>query len=291
MPSAIRLLPVAALLFSATLWGLFWYPFRLLENLGIGGLPAIFLVYTLPLLLIGWRYANALLQARRYWFWLLVLGLASGWSNVGYVLGALEGEIMRVLLLFYLSPLWTVLLARLLLAERLNALGWWVILLSLGGAMVMLWQPQAGLPLPANRAEWLGLSAGMTFALSVVAGRYLGASVSDGVKTVAVWAGVAWLTAAGWLLYPTSALPALTGQAIGLLLGLALAIAAVTYAVQYGVARLPASQASVLFLFELVVAALAAYWLTAERMTLQEWAGAVMIVAASLFSGRMQHET
>ncbi|MBJ6609183.1 MAG: DMT family transporter [Candidatus Thiothrix moscowensis] len=291
MPATANLFPVAALLFSATLWGLFWYPFRLLENLGIGGLPAIFLVYTLPLLLIGWRYANALLQARRYWFWLLVLGLASGWSNVGYVLGALEGEIMRVLLLFYLSPLWTVLLARLLLAERLNALGWWVILLSLGGAMVMLWQPQAGLPLPANRAEWLGLSAGMTFALSVVAGRHLGASVSDGVKTVAVWAGVAWLTAAGWLLYPTSALPALTGQVIGLLLGLALAIAAVTYAVQYGVARLPASQASVLFLFELVVAALAAYWLTAERMTLQEWAGAVMIVAASLFSGRMQHET
>lgn len=279
------------MLFSATLWGLFWYPFRLLENLGVGGLPAIFIAYTLPLLLIGWRYGKALLQARRYWVWLLVLGLASGWSNVGYVLGALEGEVMRVLLLFYLSPLWTVLLARLLLAERLNALGWWVILLSLGGAMVMLWQPQAGLPLPANRAEWLGLTAGMTFALSVVAGRYLGATVSDGVKTVAVWVGVGVLTATGWLFYPAQPLTAVTAQAVWLLLGLSVAIAVVTYAVQYGVARLPASQASVIFLFELVVAALAAYWLTAERMALQEWVGAAMIVAASLFSGRMQHET
>ena len=175
------------------------------------------------------------------------------------------------------------------LRERLSTLGWWVIVLSLGGAMVMLWQPQAGLPLPANVAEWLGLSAGMTFALSVVAGRHLGDAVSDWVKTVAVWLGVAVLTGVGLLFYPQQ----ITGMvyswdAAWLLLGLAVAIALVTYAVQYGVARIPASQSSVIFLFELVVAAIAAYWLTHERMVLNEWIGAAMILTASLFSGRMQ---
>ena len=286
-----RLVAIAALLYSAISWGLFWYPFRLLEGWGVGGLAAIFIAYLLPLLGIGWWYGKALWQVRRHWLWLTVLGFASGWSNVGYVLGVLEGEVMRVLLLFYLAPLWTVLLAWVFLRERLSTLGWWVIVLSLGGAIVMLWQPQAGLPLPANVAEWLGLSAGMTFALSVVAGRHLGDAVSDWVKTVAVWLGVAVLTGVGLLFYPQQ----ITGMVYSwdaalLLLGLAVAIALVTYAVQYGVARIPASQSSVIFLFELVVAAIAAYWLTHERMVLNEWIGAAMILTASLFSGRMQQD-
>lgn len=285
-------LPITALLYSATLWGLFWYPFRLLENEGVSGLLAILVAYLLPLVLgVAW-YAKSLWSARCHGGWLWVLGLASGWSNVGYVLGVLEGEVMRVLLLFYLSPLWTVLLARLLLGERLSVLGWWVIGLSLGGGMVMLWQPEAGLPLPANQAEWLGLSAGVTFALSVVAGRHLGAAVDDVAKTAAVWAGVALLVAGGLWFNPSQAWQgAMTAEALWLLLGLAVAIASVTYTVQYGVARLPASQSGVIFLFELVVAALAAYWLTDERMSVQEWLGAAMIFAASVFSGRMQRET
>ncbi|QTR48947.1 DMT family transporter [Candidatus Thiothrix anitrata] len=286
-----RLVAIAALLYATISWGLFWYPFRLLEGWGVGGLAAIFIAYLLPLLGIGWWYGKALWQVRHHWLWLTVLGFASGWSNVGYVLGVLEGEVMRVLLLFYLAPLWTVLLAWVFLRERLSTLGWWVIVLSLGGAMVMLWQPQAGLPLPANVAEWLGLSAGMTFALSVVAGRHLGDTVSDWVKTVAVWLGVAVLTGVGLLFYPQQ----ITGMvyswnAVWLLLGLAVAITLVTYAVQYGVARIPASQSSVIFLFELVVAAIAAYWLTHERMVLNEWIGAAMILTASLFSGRMQQD-
>jgi hypothetical protein len=41
--------------------------------------------------------------------------LAAGWTNVAFVLAVLEGEVLRVLLLFYLSPIWTVLLGRWLL--------------------------------------------------------------------------------------------------------------------------------------------------------------------------------
>ncbi|MBD3812466.1 MAG: EamA family transporter, partial [Betaproteobacteria bacterium] len=59
---------------------------------------------------------------------------------------------------------------------------------------------------------------------------------------------------------------------------------------QYGLARVPANQAIVIFLFELVVAAVAAYFLSDERMGVQEWVGAVMIVTASLFSGHMEND-
>ncbi len=282
---------LVAVLYSATLWGVFWYPFRLLNDLGMDGLTATLLAYLIPLVVAGYWVLRDAWQARQHALWLVILGLTSGWSNVGYVLAVLEGEVMRVLLLFYLTPLWTVLFARFFLHERLTAMGWVVIVLSLCGAAIMLWQPQLGLPLPTNRAEWLGLSAGMTFALSIVAARYLGDKTNGGAKTAAVWLGVVALTGVGlWLVPQPVAWSNYSWQAWAILLGLAVAIASVTFAVQYGVTRIPATQSSVIFLFELIIAAIAAYFLTQERMSLNEWIGAGLILAASLFSGRMQHD-
>ena len=83
----------------------------------------------------------------------------------------LHGEVMRVLLLFYLAPVWTILFSFWLLGERLNRYGYLIIFLSLSGAMFILWEPDIGLPLPQNLSEWLGLSAGMGFALSNVTSR------------------------------------------------------------------------------------------------------------------------
>ena len=115
--------------------------------------------------------------------------------------------------------------------------------------------------------------------------------MSNGSKTLAVWLGVAALTAVGLAFAPfQGGLTVFTGEAVWLLLGLSVAIGSVTYAVQFGVTHVPASQSNVIFLFELVVAAIAAYWLTQERMDWQEWLGAGMILASSLFSGKMQQD-
>ena len=89
------------------------------------------------------------------------MGIAIGWSNLAYVLGVLEGEVMRVLLLFYLAPLWTVPLARILLHERLDRRGMMVMALAFAGAMAMLWHPELGVPWPSSRAEWLGFGGGL----------------------------------------------------------------------------------------------------------------------------------
>ena len=56
---------------------------------------------------------------------------------------------------------------------------------------------------------------------------------------------------------------------------------------QNGLTHTPANQAIVIMLFELVVAAIAAYFLADEAMTIKEWVGGAMIVSASLFSARM----
>jgi drug/metabolite transporter (DMT)-like permease len=285
-----RPLALASLFYAAALWGLVWYPYRLLDEAGVGGIASAFFSYAAPLVLLGWLHARGLHAARGHWGWLTALALAAGWTNLAYVLAVLEGEVMRVLLLFYLSPLWTVLFARFLLHERLNRAGWAVMALAAGGAVTMLWQP-GDWPLPANRAEWLALSAGVLFAASNVISRHL-VGVAEGAKAVAVWGGVAVLTLVGLALDPAELDFAATAEVSSwlLLLFVGLLIGSMTYAVQYGLARVPANQAIVIFLSELVVAAISAYFLADERMDLQEWLGAAMIITASLFSGHMEDE-
>jgi len=288
--STHRPFAIASLVYAATLWGLVWYPYRLLNEAGVGGIASGFFSYATPLLLLGWMHARALRAARGHWRWLSALGLAAGWTNLAYVLAVLEGEVVRVLLLFYLSPLWTVLFSRFLLHEKLNRAGWAVMALAAGGGLTMLWQPGEW-PLPDNRAEWLALSAGVMFAASNVISRHLD-GVAEGAKSVSIWAGVAVLTLIGLWLYPGELdFIAHAGWDVWLLLiGVGLLIGSMTYAVQYGLARVPANQAIVIFLSELVVAAIAAYFLSDERMGLQEWVGAVMIITASLFSGHMEDD-
>jgi len=285
-----RTLAVSSLVYAATLWGLVWYPYRLLDQAGVGGIASSLFSYATPLLLLGWLHGRALHAARGHWLWLSALGLAAGWTNLAYVLAVLEGEVVRVLLLFYLSPLWTVLFARFLLHEKLNRAGWAVMALAAGGALAMLWQ-SGDWPLPRNYAEWLGLSAGVMFAASNVISRHLD-GVTEGAKAVSIWAGVAVLTVIGLALKPAE-LDFMANAEVGtwlLLIGVGLLIGSMTYAVQYGLARVPANQAIVIFLSELVVAAIAAYFLSDERMGVQEWIGAAMIITASLFSGHMEDD-
>ena len=148
-----------ALLCGAVVWGLIWYPYRVIEAAGMGGVTATGITYGLAFL-FGLLPMWPVVRTIRPSFWLLLLALSAAGTNIGYVLGTLDGVVMRVLLLFYLSPLWTVLLSRALLGERLSRAGAGVIGLSMAGAIVMLWQPALGFPWPACGAEWMGLGAG-----------------------------------------------------------------------------------------------------------------------------------
>jgi drug/metabolite transporter (DMT)-like permease len=284
-------LPVLALLSSAILWGLIWYPYRLLNDAGVNGLMASFITYGLALLLglpFYFRHLGSVRGAMGLW---LAIVLTSGWTNVAYVLAVIDGEIMRVMLLFYLAPLWTVLFARLILGERLGRPGYAIMLLSLAGALVMLWQPDGRLPLPASVAEWMGLSAGMSFALTNVLSRRA-AHIRIEAKSIGVWLGATLIALPMLLLQPGAfdVLPGLAPMVWLALIVVALAMLAVTLSIQYGLMHVQANRAIVILLFELVVAAISAYFLAGELLHGKEWLGAVMIIFASLFSGNMEHK-
>lgn len=294
MSSKQNLLPLAGVFSGALVWGLIWYPFRVLQDAGVSGALATLLTYLLAMLCGIFMLPRVWRELRPHngaGWWAVALLLSAGWTNFGYVLAVLHGEVMRVLLLFYLAPLWTILFSYWLLGERLNRYGYLIIALSLGGAFVMLWEPQLGLPLPANLAEWIGLSAGMAFALSNVVSRRA-AHLSVEAKSFSVWFGTALLTAP--LLLWQGGLPgqllAIDAQAWLILVLLGVVLCAVSFTVQYALAYLPANRAIVLFLFELVVAAASAYVLAGEAMQLRDWIGAALIISASLLSGKLYTE-
>jgi len=269
-------------------WGLIWYPYRVLQDAGVSGALATLLTYLLAILCGAFMLPRVWRELPRAGWWAALLVLSAGWTNFGYVLAVLHGEVMRVLLLFYLAPLWTVLFSYWLLGERLNRYGYFIIALSFSGAFIMLWEPQLGLPLPANLAEWLGLSAGMAFALSNVVSRRA-AHLSVEAKSCSVWFGTALLTAPllWWQGGLQDQLLAIGAKDWLLLALLSIPLCAVSFTVQYGITRMPANRVVVLFLSELVVAAVASYFLADEAMRLREWIGASLIVSASLLSGKL----
>ena len=277
---------VAALFAGATVWGLVWYPYRLIEAAGMSGLLATTLTYAVALVL-GLALFYRQLRGVRVDRWPVAIAIASAGCNLGYVLAVLHGEIMRVLLLFYLAPLWTVLLARLLLNERLTRAGLAVVALSLTGATIMLWHPETGLPWPRQGAEWLGLGAGFMFALSNVLIRRAD-HYSIALKSMAVFAGIVLIGLLGILLLEPVAVPAASGRVWALLLAVGVVLLVINPVVQYGLARVAAGRAIVIFLFELMVAAFASWWLADEVMDAREWLGGALIVAASLFSAKLE---
>jgi drug/metabolite transporter (DMT)-like permease len=282
---------VAGLLSGALVWGLIWYPFRLLEEAGVRGSVSTLITYAIALVAACILFRRSLPALRRPDRLLILIGLSAGWTNLGYVLGMIHGQVMQVLLLFYLAPLWTVVFAALLLGERPGTVGLLVILLSLAGAATMLWQPGLSLPVPRSAAEWFGLSAGVGFALSNVLIRKA-RHLEIPVKAVAVFAGV---VVTALVVAMMEGVPATGPLRIGpgamlLLVVVGLVIFATNLAVQHGLMRVSANRAIVLLLSELVVAALSSYVLAAEAMHWNQWAGGVMIVAATLLSGRLGQE-
>jgi drug/metabolite transporter (DMT)-like permease len=216
---------------------------------------------------------------------LFAVGLAAGACNLGFVMGTLLGEVTRVLLLFYLSPLWTVIFARLLLGERLTGVGALIIAISLSGAGIMLWNPQLGLPWPQSNAEWLGLVAGICFALSNVLIKKT-SDIPIEQKVLSVFAGVMLWSAAFWLFFPRTSwqLEPVSWVMLGFV-GLTLVFT--NAIVQYAITHTRAAQAIVIMLFELVVAAIASWLLAGEVLGVREWIGGALIIGASLLSTRM----
>ena len=281
-----HLLPVASLLFSATLWGVVWYPLRLLEEQGLSGAWSALISYAAALSVFLWVFFRDWQVLKQNVLSLALMALAAGWCNLAFIMAVLDGNVVRVLLLFYLSPFWAVCLGWLMLDERLDGRSMLVFAIAVVGALIMLWNSDIGMPWPGDQADWLAVSSGFAFALSNVFVRRM-QSVNVQLKSASSWTGVV-LVAIVWLVISGTGFPAAGAVTffMAALLGLC-GFLVMTLSVLYGVTRMPIHRSAVILLFELVAGAISSLLLTDEVVLPREWIGGFMIITAAWLAARI----
>jgi drug/metabolite transporter (DMT)-like permease len=281
-----HLLPVASLLFSATLWGVIWYPLRLLDEQGLSGAWSALISYAAALSVFSWVFFRDWQVLKQNVLSLALMALAAGWCNLAFIMAVLDGNVVRVLLLFYLSPFWAVCLGWLMLDERLDGRSMLVFAIAVVGALIMLWNSDIGMPWPSDQADWLAVSSGFAFALSNVFVRRM-QSVNVQLKSASSWTGVM-LVATAWLVISGTGFPAVGAVTIfmAVLLGLC-GFLVMTLSVLYGVTRMPIHRSAVILLFELVAGAISSLLLTDEVVLPREWIGGFMIITAAWLAARI----
>ncbi|OYT90825.1 MAG: EamA family transporter [Burkholderiales bacterium PBB3] len=283
------LLAALGLLVNALVWGVSWWPFRQLEALGVHPLWATAMIYLLAavvLLIVRPGTWRAFAKFPALW----VLLVAAGLTNVSFNWAVTVGDVVRVVLLFYLMPAWVVLLAWPILGERPTAGSLARLGLALAGVVIVLKTDNSPWPWPNALPDYLALMAGFCFALTNVMLRKLG-SAPAAAGMLAMFAGGTLMAglAALWGLYSgiVPALPVVSITSITWPLwvgGLSLMFLVANFGLQYGAARLSANTGALIMLSEVVFASGSAVLLGAGTVTPQTLLGGTLIVMASLLS-------
>ena len=280
--------PVLALLVNAFVWGVSWWPFRHLQAMGLHPLWATTLIYVLSALaIVAWRPSVLRQFFAHPALWLIFLG--SGATNATFNWAVSIGDVVRVVLLFYLMPLWSLLLARVILKEKLTASAIVRVAMALAGAALVLSHDDgAGAGRGGVLPDVLAVLGGIAFALNNVMlkresaqpeeGRalamFLGGAVVAGATAAALSAsgsaGVQWPVASTQWLLPA--------------LGLSIAFMGSNLCLQYGAARLSAAATAVVMPCEVLFAALTSVWWGGATLHATVLAGGALILAATLAS-------
>ena len=279
------LLPVISCLIAATLWGVFWYPLRVLEGMGIPGLWATLIIYLsalVPMWPLFWKQRHRL-RSQRFLF--VLLGIFAGWTNLAFILAMLEGHVVRVLLLFYLSPIWTLILGLIFLQEHLSTQALYSLFLSFIGALIILWQSDSSVVLQSKQVDLLAVSAGFAFAVHNVLVRKIG-DISIILKMGSAWIGVIVLTIAGIVMMQVQP-PVFGGESLALAISIGcIGMSLMTFTALYGVTHLPVHRSASIMLFEVFAGAVSAALLTEEVLTAREWSGGLLIIFAAWLTTR-----
>jgi drug/metabolite transporter (DMT)-like permease len=277
-------LAVAALLVAGLLWGLTWIPMKYFGTRGLTGPMLTLMSYGLVGLIaapwILWRHRAWWAQRRH----VALIGLTGGAANVCFVTALMSGEVVRVMLLFYLAPVWGVLGGRLFLAEPLTRLRVIGVACAVIGAALLLGGP-AILDTPPGIVDLLALASGLLYASQNIVTRAAHTIPLD-TKALIVFVGCGLLSSA-IVFAGARPLPALSPALLGELLGFAgIWMLAAMLFTAWGVTHLDAGRAAVLLVFELVAATLSAMWIAGERLDGIGWLGAALITAAALLEAR-----
>lgn len=277
-----------ACFYAGAMWGLFWVPLRHMAEAGIHEVwitPLYFLVPTviaLPLVIIR------LPSIMRGGITLQLTMLASGTALTLYSTSIVYTDVVRAIMLFYLMPFWSIVLARIFLKEEITPVR--IVSMILGAiGLLVLFGLGAGWPIPRNVGDWIGLFAGFFWAVTTVRMRkYEEQSSIDLTIGFFVWS-VILSSAIAVMLVPLQ-FPSMD-QVISVLpvLGVFMLLIIVpgTHASLWGPKFVNPGVSGLLFMSEIVVGAISVALLAGEPFGSREMAGVILIAGASLLEPLM----
>ena len=269
---------------ASSFWGVLWVPMRHIEAMGLSGLWVVVLFHFLPALAILPLIVKTASSSRRDWGRAAVAGALMGAGFALYALGLVVASVTKTVILFYMTPIWSTVIAYFVLRERAGWRRWFAIAAALVGCALVTGVSRDELRF--DPADLLGLLSGLFWALgSVVIRRY------DALNFVTVsflqylFGGIMALLAALYFGDPIPQLNALL-QAIPpaflasvvLFLPSVLLIFRIMQYVSPGLV-------GILMLSEALVAAVsAAFWL-GETLSSMQWIGVGAILTTGVFIG------
>ena len=292
MPSGSETLARWACAYAGAIWGLFWMPLRAMQAAGLDPIwsTALFLsvpgLVFLPLLPFRLRFlAQGGLKLQRS-------ALLAGAAMAFYALAVTQTEVIRAMLLFYLTPLWSTLLARFVLGERITPVRGFAMALAFAGLLVIT-GIDVGPPLPRNLGDWLALVSGLTWAGAAVSLRLdRSSSAVDITLSFFVWATIPTLIfGVAASLGGTAPLPdaAVLGNLVWLLPILLLMVASGVFCCIWGPMHLDPGLVALLFMTEITVGTVTAALWAGEPFGLREGLGIALVTAAALVEAMKEY--
>ena len=275
-----------AVVVIGALWGLYWMPLRGLEATLPAGpwlTLAVLLVACVLLAPAAWRGRARLRGARNRALASVALG---GASFALYSDGLLYGQVAVVILMFYLTPIWSTLIARFWLGWPVS---WWryaAIVCGLVGIALVLRGSHGGLPLPRGLGDWLGLASGLFWAIAST-GIHVHSRTRPGETNFVFCLGGAAMALLLALVLGTGPLPAAEPAAWARGAGWALLIGGFWWALSltlfmWATQALEPARVGILLMSEVLVGAVSAALFADEPFGLLVAAGAVLVIAAGV---------
>jgi drug/metabolite transporter (DMT)-like permease len=272
-----------ACLYAGAVWGLFWIPLRELEDAGFQGLWITVVYFLIPALCLipvtiwRWKYV------KRGGFQLQLTAIISGVALLLYSTSIVYTDVVRAILLFYLTPVWGIILGRIFLGDKISTPRIIAMILAIIG-MLTIFGLGAKFPLPQNLGDWLGLCSGFMWAIAMVLiNKNKNHSTIELTVGFFQWSLILSLFAAV-LLSPNN-LPSFDKivPVIPLMLTfMVILILPGTYASLWGPKYLNPGVVGLLFMTEIVVGAMSVAILAGEPFGIREITGVLFIAGASI---------
>ena len=278
------LLPSLGIVVGGTLWGIYWLPLRALGEQGLGpGWSGAALYSILLVLLAPFAYRRRR-ELKAGGLALLLTGLLTGAAFALYAAAILLTEVVRVLLLFYLTPVWSTLLGMFLLGERLTLNRALALAVGFVGLLVVLGLGSQ-IPWPRNVGDWMALAAGILWAYGSLRVYRGGQTATFEQIFVFVFGGAVTSVACIVLFTDLMGPPPTEAQLAGIIPWVAVAsllmipMLALTI---WPATRLSPARIGILLMAEIVVGVSSAALLSGEPFGLRELSGTLLILAAGI---------